>query len=80
MQTFINTHPGSARNKDASEIIDICRETGEKGIQKRQLYYDLGQYKAAAIAFTSLLNNFPDSDKSDEYKLMVIKSYYKYAD
>lgn len=80
MQTFINTHPGSARNKDASDIIDKCRAKLEsKEFKSAQLYYNLGQYKAAAIAFTSLMNNFPDSDKSDEYKLLVIKSYYQYA-
>src|SRR5688572_1756512 len=26
MQTFINTHPGSARNKEAAEIIESCRQ------------------------------------------------------
>jgi outer membrane protein assembly factor BamD len=25
------------------------------------------------------MNNFPDSEKSDEYKLLIIKSYYQYA-
>ena len=25
LQTFINTHPGSPRNKEATELIDICR-------------------------------------------------------
>jgi outer membrane protein assembly factor BamD len=44
------------------------------------LYYDLGFYKAAAICFSSVSDNFPDSKKSDEYKLLVIKSYYKYAE
>jgi outer membrane protein assembly factor BamD len=39
----------------------------------------MGQYRAAAIAYTSLINNYPDSEKSDEYKLQIIKSYYKYA-
>jgi len=80
MQTFINTHPGSARNKEASDTIDKCRQKLEaKEFKSAELYYNLGQYKAAAIAFTSLMNNFPDSDKSDEYKLLVIKSYYQYA-
>ena len=80
MQTFINTHPGSARNKEASEIIDKCRQKLEaKEFMSAQLYYNVGQYKAAGIAFTTLMNNFPDSDKSDEYKLLVIKSYYQYA-
>jgi len=80
MQTFINTHPGSARIKEASEIIDKCRQKLEgKEYRSAELYYNLGQYKAAAIAFTTLMNNFPDSDKSDEYKLRIIKSYYQYA-
>jgi outer membrane protein assembly factor BamD len=80
MQTFINTHPGSARNKEASDIIDKCRvKLEQKEFKSAELYYNLGQYKAAAIAFTTLMNNFPDSEKSDEYKLLVIKSYYQYA-
>ena len=36
-------------------------------------------YRAAAISFTTLVEDFPDSEKSDEYMLMVIKSYYKFA-
>ncbi|KAK6033532.1 hypothetical protein OSTOST_00126 [Ostertagia ostertagi] len=80
MQTFINTHPGSARNKEASEIIDKCRVKMElKELKSAELYLNLGQYKAAAIAFANLMNNFPDSDKGDQYKLQIIKSYYEYA-
>ena len=57
MQTFINTHPGSARNKEANEIIDICRAKLEtKDYKSAQLYYDLGQFRAAGVAFTALLN------------------------
>lgn len=81
MQTYINTHPGSERIKQAEEIIDKCNKKLEvKEFNSCQLYYDLGQFKAAAIAFTSLINNYPDSPKADEYKLMIIKSYYKYAE
>jgi len=79
-QTFINTHPGSARIKEATELIDKSRAKLEaKEFKSAELYYNVGQYKAAAIAFTSLMNNFPDSEKSDEYKLLVIKSYFQYA-
>ncbi len=80
MQAFINTHPGSARNKDASDIIDKCRiKLEQKEYRAASLYYNLGQYRAAAISFTSLMNNFPESTKGDEYKLMVVKSYYQFA-
>jgi outer membrane protein assembly factor BamD len=81
MQTFINTHPGSARNKQATEIIDICRAKLEVKDQKSaQLYFDIGQFRAAGVAFATLLNNYPDSDRGDLYKLMIIRSYYRYAE
>lgn len=81
MQVFINTHPNSARAKDASDIIDLCREKLElKEFKSAELYYNLGFYKAAAIAFANVSDNFPDSHKADEYKLQTIKAYYKYAE
>jgi len=81
LQTFINTHPGSARNKEATDLIDICRiKLEEKERLAAQLYFDLGQFRAAGVTYTTLLSNFPDSQKSDEYKLMVIKSYFKFAE
>jgi outer membrane protein assembly factor BamD len=80
MQAFINTHPGSPKIKDATGIIDLCRAKLEiKDYENAQLYYDLGQFKAAGIVFNALLNTYPDSEKSDQYKLFVIKSYYQYA-
>ncbi len=81
MQAFINTHPASERTKDAADIIDKCREKLElKEYKAAELYFNLGFYKASAIAFTNLSDNFPDSKKSDEYKMLVIKAYFKYAE
>src|SRR5687767_259228 len=81
MQTFINTHPNSERNKEATEIIDICRKKlEEKERASAQLYFDIGQFRAAGVAYTSLLNDYPESALADEYKLMVIKSYFKFAE
>jgi len=80
MQTFINTHPGSAKNKEASEIIDKCRAKMELKEQKSaELYFNVSAFKASAIAYANLMNNFPDSDKGDLYKLQIIKAYFEYA-
>ena len=80
MQTFINTHPGSARNKEASDIIDKCRAKLEmKEHRAAELYYNMGQYRAAALAFASLTNNYPESAKGEDYKLKTVKAYYKFA-
>jgi len=80
MQTFINTHPGSVRNKEAAEIIDKCRvKLEQKEYRSAELYYNLGQFRAAGIAFGNLINNYPESQKGDEYKLKIVKAYYKFA-
>ena len=80
MQTFINTHPGSSRIKDATAIIDEGRAKLElKEARAAQLYYDLSQFRSSGLAYNSLLNNYPESNKADQYKLMVVKSFYKFA-
>jgi outer membrane protein assembly factor BamD len=81
MQAFINTHPTSIKNKEANEIIDLCREKLElKDFKSAELYYNLGYFKASSLAFESVAENFPDSKKADEYKYFAIKSLYSYAD
>ncbi len=80
MQKFINTHPNSSRLKTAFEIIDKSRaKLEQKEYESAALYFKIQQYRAAGIAFTSLLNNYPESTKGDEYKLMAIKSFYQFA-
>ncbi len=81
MQTFINTHPVSPHNKEAAEIIEICRRKLEqKAFQSARLYYDIGHFRAAGVAFTTLLDTYPETERGDEYKLMVIKSYFRFAE
>jgi outer membrane protein assembly factor BamD len=81
LQAFINTHPDSKKIADATEIIDACRKKLElKEFKNAKLYYDLGYYQSAGVAYSVLMDDFPDSDQGDEYALNSIKSYYKYAE
>ncbi len=81
MQIYINQHPNSPRVKEASRIIDEGRaKLEDKEFRAAQLYYNLGYYRAAAVAYTSLMENYPDSEKADEYKMNIIKAYYKFAE
>jgi len=81
MQAFISTHPTSNRVKEATDIIEQCRDKLElKEFKSAELYYNLGFYKAAALAFGNVSDNFPESKKADEYKYLVIKSYQRYAE
>ena len=81
MQTFINTHPGSPRIKEATEIIDASRQKLEvKDAKAAQLYFDMGQFRAASVAFETVMNTYPDSQRSDEYKFMSIKAAFRFAE
>ncbi|HUQ96212.1 MAG TPA: outer membrane protein assembly factor BamD [Chitinophagaceae bacterium] len=81
MQTFINTHPGSTRIKEANDIIAISRAKLEtKDVKAAQLYYDMSQFRAAAVAYNTLLNDYPESVKGDTYKMMAIKAFYKFTE
>lgn len=81
MQAFINTHPNAKEVEGATHIIDVCRnKLEEKEFAAAQLYFNLGRYKAAAVALNNLIINFPESSKGDAYKLLVIKAYYQYAE
>lgn len=80
MQTFINNYPTADKVSEANLVIELCRRKLEKKeFSSAELYYNLGFYKAAGIAFKNLMRNYPDSDKSDSYKVMAIRSYYNYA-
>jgi outer membrane protein assembly factor BamD len=80
MQAHMNNYPETVKMEDAKKIIQECFEKLElKEYRSAELYYNIGTYRAAAISFTNLLNNYPESKKADEYKFMIIKSYYLYA-
>ena len=80
MQAFINTHPGAEKTKEATDIIDKCRtKLEQKDFKSAQLYFDIGYYRAAGVALNSLMTSYPDSEKSEEYKLLIIKAYYQFA-
>jgi outer membrane protein assembly factor BamD len=80
LQIFANTHPDSPKKKEAEEIIALCQAKLEKKeYLSAQLYFNLGQFRAAALTYTTLMNNYPESHKGEEYKLMAVKAYYRYA-
>jgi len=80
LQSYINSHPDSKNLTQANNYIDICRAKIEmKDARAARLYYDMQQYKAAGVAYKSLMQAYPESKDIDFYQFMVEKSYYKYA-
>lgn len=80
LQTFLNAYPNSKRGPEANRMIDECRIRLEsKAADAAKLYFNIGHYKAASVAYQQVLLEYPESPSSDKYKYMIMKSWYEYA-
>jgi outer membrane protein assembly factor BamD len=80
LQTFINQHPNSSRVQLATETIDLARaKLEQKDYRAAKLFFDIGHYRAASLAFAEITNNYPESTRGDEYFNMVVKANYRFA-
>ncbi len=80
MQAYINMNPDSKRLSEANNYIDEARKKLEqKEAAAAHLYYNIGQYKAAGVAYKSVLRNFPESPTAEYYHYMIVKALYYYA-
>lgn len=80
MQSFIDAYPTSAKVKEATDIIDASRAKLElKDFKTATLYDNLAFYRAAAIAYGLVSDNYPDSENADKYKLLTVKAYFDFA-
>lgn len=79
-QSFVSSHPQSTRLKEVNGYIDELRSKLEqKDSEAAKLYYNIGQYKAASVAYASVMETYPESGKIDEYQFWIAKSLYLYA-
>lgn len=80
MQDYINGHPNSKRVAEANKMIDDMRaKLEEKEASAAKLYYNIGQYKAATIAYKSVMENYPESVNNDLYQYMIVRANYNFA-
>jgi outer membrane protein assembly factor BamD len=80
LQSYINTHPDSKRLAEANQYMEELRKKLEtKEASAAKLYYNIGQFKAASIAYKEVINQYPESTNSDYYQFMIVKSWYEYA-
>ncbi len=65
---------------EANKDIDESHKKLElKQADAALLYYNISQFKAATVAYKSVLRNYPESPNADLYQFMIIKAWYKYA-
>lgn len=79
-QVFVNTFPNSDKVEKCNQLIDEMRlKMEEKEYSQGELYYNLGKYVSAIVAFENMLKEYPETKKEEEVRLMILKSSYNYA-
>jgi outer membrane protein assembly factor BamD len=80
LQLFINLYPKSTRVEEANRlIIELRDKLVYKSYVSGKLYYDLKNYKAAVVALSSSLKDFPDTKYREELMYMLVKAKYLLA-
>ncbi len=80
LQLFINLYPRSTRVEEANRlIIELRDKLVYKSYLSGKLYFDLNNYRAAVVALTSSLKDFPDTKYREELMFMLLKSKYLLA-
>jgi outer membrane protein assembly factor BamD len=80
LQLFINLYPKSTRVEEANRlIIELRDKLVYKSYLSGKLYFDLENYKAAVVALSSSLKDFPDTKYREELMYMLLKAKYLLA-
>ncbi|MCG6187999.1 outer membrane protein assembly factor BamD [Maribellus maritimus] len=80
MQLYINLYPFSERVDEANRLIDeLQNKLVYKSYLNAKLYYDFENYKAAVVALSNGLKDYPDSRYREELMYMLLKSKYLLA-
>jgi outer membrane protein assembly factor BamD len=79
-ELFITKYPNSEKIKECNENIDELRSTLEfKSFENAKLYFDIGYFGAAAIAFQNSLKEYPDSKYKEDIYYYILLADFNYA-
>lgn len=79
-QLFKNVFPYSDRVEEANILIDELREKiAYKAYLNARIYFDMEYYKAAIVALSNCLSDFPSSKHREEMRYMLFKAKYVLA-
>lgn len=74
-EQFINLYPYTERAEEATKLLDLMRSKLElKAYEEGMLYYKIGQFQSANTSFQNFINEFPETQKMEEVRFLMIKS------
>ena len=79
-QKFVNYFPQSNRVSECNGLIDgLRRKLEKKAFDSAQLYYNIGNYKAALHSFENLLKDYPETPDAETIRYLIVKASYDLA-
>jgi len=80
LQLYVNLYPNGDKVKQANDlIVELQDKLVFKSYLTGKLYYDLENYKAAVVALTNSLKQFPDTKYREELMFMLLRGKYYLA-
>lgn len=80
LQSFINMFPESPKVEQANGYINELRQKLErKAFEIAKIYHKTLKFKAAAIAFDNMLDDYPDTKYREEAMMYSLRSKYELA-
>ncbi|HRE75246.1 MAG TPA: outer membrane protein assembly factor BamD [Flavobacteriales bacterium] len=80
LQLFLNRFPESRRRDTCNIIMDqMYNKLETKAFENAYLYYKIENYKAASIALTSMVDEYPNSRYVERAMYLIVKSDYLLA-
>jgi outer membrane protein assembly factor BamD len=77
---FVTKFPGSPKVAEANSMIKELEERlVEKSYLSAKLYFEMKQYKAAAVALNNSLKEYADTKYREEMLFLKLSSLYQYA-
>lgn len=80
LESFMEYYPKSSYIGECNNMMDSIRmQLAHKAYNLAYMYYNIGQYKAAQIAFNNMLKDYPNTIYSEIGLFTLVKNNYEYA-
>jgi len=80
IQIFINQHPESSKIEACNTMMDELRgRLQRKALNYAELFYKMEDYRAAAIAYRNLLNDYPEVENKESLHFRIVDSHFQLA-
>ncbi len=80
LELFINLYPASDKVEEANRlIIELRDKLVYKSYLSGKLYYDMKNYKAAVVALTNCIKEYPETKYKEDLMFMLLEAKYLLA-